>query len=281
MTTPATNDALEADYRTVLKALEGSYICGECFPALERMRIALTRPTDTERAEALKALDASLAARKPAKDRFAALSDYSEYIERTFDVVIKHMPTIRRCLMRGDAKLGKNYAPEPTGVTANDVENGSCGPITGETSDGYHTFNELYEHRHALFIALAKAHPDKAWKSWEHDDGSLYEGWFIAGIETPEGQVTYHLPARLWDAFKGEFKYRAPKWDGHTPADVINRLAALTSPPPAKDDGVDLDKIVETLQAEADFYTKDDSDYDRGVKQGLLSAIEAVKQARG
>ncbi len=96
----------------------------------------------------------------------------------------------------------------------------------GETSDGYHTFNELYEHRHRLFIALC-AHVD-SWKSRLHDDGSFLEGWFIAGINTPQGQATYHLPNRLWDDLKAPEMANAPKWDGHTSNDVLDRLAILT-----------------------------------------------------
>lgn len=41
----------------------------------------------------------------------------------------------------------------------------------GEISDGYHTFDELYEHRTAIFAAifaaLCKAHPENSWKSWK------------------------------------------------------------------------------------------------------------------
>ena len=43
----------------------------------------------------------------------------------------------------------------------------------GEMSDGYHTFNGLYYQRMVLFAALVKAHKDKAWKSWRHEDGEL------------------------------------------------------------------------------------------------------------
>jgi len=99
--------------------------------------------------------------------------------------------------------------------------------ITGETSDGYHTFNELYEHRHALF-RLACLNYD-GWKSKLHDDGTMFDGWFIAGVETPDGQVTYHLPIALWDSFAVKIYVRAPKWDGHTSSDVVNRLTKLAT----------------------------------------------------
>lgn len=97
--------------------------------------------------------------------------------------------------------------------------------ITGETSDGYHTFNDLYEHRHALFLALASL--TDSWMSKKHHDESEMEGWFIAGIRLKEGDISYHLPMRLWNTFsKGAFVVlpKAPPRDGHTSKDVIDRL---------------------------------------------------------
>lgn len=102
--------------------------------------------------------------------------------------------------------------------------------ITGETSDGYHTFNELYQHRTALFIALMATHPLSSWYSVQHDDGTMYDGMFIAGMNLSEqdGQITYHLEKDpWWDVMKRMHVcslVRAPKFDGHTPEDVIDRL---------------------------------------------------------
>ena len=98
------------------------------------------------------------------------------------------------------------------------------GKERGEISDGYHSFAELYEHRHALFIVCCRSNPALAWKSWLHDDGSDYPGWFIAGLNLPGGNVTYHLPSRLWDELNVRELERAPEWDGHTSRDVIERL---------------------------------------------------------
>ena len=92
-------------------------------------------------------------------------------------------------------------------------------------SDGFHTFAELYEHRHALFIALALAHPSSAWRSSRHEDMSMFDGYFIAGIHLSTGDISYHLPNRLWGYLDGiETLAQAPEWDGHTSADVVNRL---------------------------------------------------------
>lgn len=114
-------------------------------------------------------------------------------------------------------------------------------PDTNGISDGYHTFGELYDHRIALFRVLGDLiisaiesmeipnDQDKVWKSKLHHDGTSYEGWFIAGLSAPAGkQISYHIPMKCWDEFKNFFeRERAPEWDGHTPADVLERLKKL------------------------------------------------------
>ena len=98
----------------------------------------------------------------------------------------------------------------------------------GNLSDGYHTFNELYHHRAILFSVICNSIPNKAWKSKLHDTGDMYEGMFIVGIETPEGQATYHYDIEpYWDMFKVKELEKAPKWDGHTPQEAIERIAKL------------------------------------------------------
>lgn len=97
----------------------------------------------------------------------------------------------------------------------------------GEQSDGYHTFNELYEHRHALFLNLMACHKNAAWASELHSDGTSFEGWFLAGIELPVGSISYHLPISLIGrvaAMGVRILPLAPAWDGHTAADVVERL---------------------------------------------------------
>lgn len=100
--------------------------------------------------------------------------------------------------------------------------------ITGETSDGYHTFDELYDHRAKLFSVIVRDHRELAWKSRLHHDGTMYDGMFIVGIETPGGQATYHYDVDpYWDLFDCKELDRAPEWDGHTPHQAIDRIAAL------------------------------------------------------
>lgn len=101
-------------------------------------------------------------------------------------------------------------------------------PITGETSDGYHTFNELYHHRAVLFSVIVANYKDRAWKSVRHHDGTMYDGMFIVGIDTPDGQATYHYDIDpYWDMFDCKVREFAPEWDGHTPAQAIERIGKL------------------------------------------------------
>ena len=98
----------------------------------------------------------------------------------------------------------------------------------GDLSDGYHTFNELYHHRAILFSVICNMMPDKAWKSKLHDTGDMFDNMFIVGIETPNGQATYHYDINpYWDMFKVKELERAPRWDGHTAQDAIERISKL------------------------------------------------------
>lgn len=120
-----------------------------------------------------------------------------------------------------------------------------------EVSDGYHTFEELYDHRITLFIALCKIEHSfevfgvrrdnvplfnssyqivsNVWRSKVNGDGSVWDGWFIIGIGRVKGtQITYHLPLDRWEETNfADTLDRAPEWDGHSPADVLLRLKKL------------------------------------------------------
>ena len=101
-------------------------------------------------------------------------------------------------------------------------------PINGETSDGYHTFNELYHHRAVLFSVIVRNYPELCWKSKKHSEGNMYEGMFIVGINTPDGQASYHYDIEpYWNMFDCEELEFAPEWDGHTPDQAIERIGKL------------------------------------------------------
>lgn len=110
--------------------------------------------------------------------------------------------------------------------------------IDENTSDGYHTFKELYEFRKAYNVTLfnewgatGKCHTHK---SWRHNDGELCfgGGWFIVVAVLPQGQISNHYEAKDWDLFSiQEVEKALFEFDGHTGADVVERLKLYTSPP--------------------------------------------------
>src|SRR3990167_11501537 len=121
------------------------------------------------------------------------------------------------------------------GVNPTKQHSMKCPKLYGKkcTCDGYHTFDELYEHRIILFITLCNLIHEKMgggnglpWKSTVHHDGSMYEGgWFIAGITLENGkQISYHIPISYWNKLRISDIKTAPEWDGHTPDDVLERL---------------------------------------------------------
>lgn len=102
-------------------------------------------------------------------------------------------------------------------------------PVNGKTSDGFHTFDELYAHRNLLFIALMTKNPSISWRSKQHADGTMFRGYFIAGMRLWTGDISYHIPLELWSLLDDQISTLsfAPKWDGHTPEDVLKRLKLM------------------------------------------------------
>src|SRR4051812_40118429 len=103
-----------------------------------------------------------------------------------------------------------------------------------EVSDGYHTMDELYEHRITLFITLCRKMNDLynakgeglyPYRSKKHSDGSEMEGWFIMGLNIlPGEQITYHLPMSKWEETNfAETLTQMYEWDKHTSNDVLQR----------------------------------------------------------
>lgn len=102
--------------------------------------------------------------------------------------------------------------------------------VDGNTSDGYHTFNELYHHRTVLFSVIVRNYPELSWKSKKHHTGDMYDGMFIVGIDTPFGQASYHYDIDpYWDMFDCKELEYAPEWDGHTPEQAIERIGKLSA----------------------------------------------------
>jgi len=102
-----------------------------------------------------------------------------------------------------------------------------------DVSDGFHTFRQLYYQRMMLFATIVKQNRGRAWKSLRHEDGELCfgGGWFIVGIDTPEGSYTYHYEDDYFSLFDCEELECGKHWDGHTEMDVT-RLLSLPSVQP-------------------------------------------------
>ena len=116
-----------------------------------------------------------------------------------------------------------------------------------ELSDGYHTYDELYEFRKMYNAVLFNewANTPKTnkqsltgtvtneygvHKSWKHNDGELCfgGGWFIVSAMLPTGLISNHYKAEDWDLFKvPEVEKALYEFDGHIPQDVLERLKAL------------------------------------------------------
>ncbi len=108
------------------------------------------------------------------------------------------------------------------------------GVDVGEVSDGYHTFNELYEFRKvynaALFNEWAAQGKYCVHKSKKHFEGDVCfgGGWFIVVAILPQGQISNHYELNDWDLFQiPEHEKALFEFDGHTAKDVLERLKAL------------------------------------------------------
>lgn len=99
----------------------------------------------------------------------------------------------------------------------------------GMISDTYHTFDSLYYQRCVLFAVICNQNKENAWKSKKHEDGTMFENYFIVGIGTPNGMYTYHYEMKYWDYFNVKELKNAPKWDGHTEQDVTRLLSLDTN----------------------------------------------------
>lgn len=115
-----------------------------------------------------------------------------------------------------------------------------------DVSDGYHTFDELYEFRKQYNAAFANilyfnllrtahhvpANPNgktelTIYKSKKHSDGKpCFDGtYFIVMFVYNEKQISNHYQMKDWDLFKiPEVNVPLHKYDGHTPKDTLISL---------------------------------------------------------
>ena len=104
------------------------------------------------------------------------------------------------------------------------------GLAINQVSDGYHTFDELYDYRMAynaaLFNEYALNGKYDVHKSLRHADGELCfgGGWFVVVAELPTGQITNHYPMKDWEYFQIPEREKAAEWDGHSPQVALERI---------------------------------------------------------
>lgn len=100
-----------------------------------------------------------------------------------------------------------------------------------DTSDGYHTFRDLYNFRMLYNAALFNEWAEKGLydthKSYRHSDGELCfgkENYFVVQAQLPTGQISNHYKGQHWDLFAVPEVAQAAVWDGHTAEMVAERL---------------------------------------------------------
>ena len=149
---------------------------------------------------------------------------------------------------------------------------------TEEISDGYHTFNELYNYRMLYNAAFFNLLP-KEWvhKSKRHHTGEecFGGGWFIVMANLPTGQISNHYELKDWDLFKVPEKEFADEWDGHTPQEASERLRKYLQ---QEQPEVDLENYISNKLRELDDDLINNKlfAYTRGLNVGRANAYKDI-----
>ena len=88
------------------------------------------------------------------------------------------------------------------------------------------TLDDAYFDRNLLALAFARMALDRGWTAGVRTDPDDPD-WPILYVDTPHGQVSWHLPARefdlsAWPAYPGT-------WDGHDLEEKRRRILAAAS----------------------------------------------------
>lgn len=150
-----------------------------------------------------------------------------------------HRSFVKTWLERAGEHTESSPAGHVSAMITAAVRDGALRVVDGQTSDGFHTFDELYRHRLLLNAALFNAWgrgrargyatgPEyDVHRSLLHHDGEapFGGGWFIVVAALPTGQVSWHYPVEHWDLFRQVPEtHRAAVWDGHTADQAADRL---------------------------------------------------------
>jgi hypothetical protein len=101
--------------------------------------------------------------------------------------------------------------------------------VDGDISDGYHTFDELYEHRVLLFLVCVKSGAFKASLVCEDH----YPGWDVITSHTSGAynQISYHVPIKYRPIYESltrvSKKEQEESFDGHDSKLVAHRIEMM------------------------------------------------------
>lgn len=89
--------------------------------------------------------------------------------------------------------------------------------------DGVEAVNALYRERAYLVAHLAAYYPAQA----GYTDPAAVD-WLVVSVDTPEGQMCWHIAKRDEHLFEHVPRVDILPWDGHTTEEKYQRMAAGT-----------------------------------------------------
>ena len=93
-------------------------------------------------------------------------------------------------------------------------------------SNRWHTLDKLNEHQTILFSLVLLVYKSKAWRSKLHADRTMFDDYFIVGVDTDEGQFSYYCRMKYWHLFDYVKELStAPVYDNHTSKEVVRLLS--------------------------------------------------------
>lgn len=219
-------------YPNETEMYDGSVTVGKAIIWLENQKpIELNQYNDSIRKELLKHLKEGAEGYEPA----GSSEDYARWLawlEKQKPIELNQDDEkIRKAILNYFTKCWENCKDDVCGIHVEDaiawLEMQVEPQDKGEISDGYHTFNELYNYRMLYNAGFFNLLP-KEWvhKSKKHHNGEecFGGGWFIVMANLPTGQISNHYELKDWDLFHIQEKEVADEWDGHTPQEAAERL---------------------------------------------------------
>lgn len=97
----------------------------------------------------------------------------------------------------------------------------------------FDSFRYYYAQKQEYFMNICNQYPKLAWKTKKHFDEEndpMFDGDFLAGINTTRGVACFHFKITEWDKFEIPEILHGPKYDGYSSKEVLLRLASLVNP---------------------------------------------------